>query len=255
MPLSRNHIRLNTEHQKGIYERFRYLSDRYGRWEVWADFITMSACSLCLSDRQKREKEYANIVHRYRPEEVQKFAEMFALTVEALERDPNQDFLGDLFMRFDLGNTWKGQFFTPYNVCQCMASLTAGNLGNQLEQQPWVSVCDPAVGAGALLIAFAQECLRQKVNYQSSVLFVGQDIDRTAAMMSFVQLSLLGCPGYIVVGDSLLHPMTGPSVLLPVPQEGQEIWHTPMFFSDIWQLRIAAERIKILGVQEKGDAS
>ena len=215
----------------------------------------MSACGLCLSDWQKREKECANIVHRYRPEEAQKFAEMFVLTVEALERNPNQDFLGDLFMRFDLGNTWKGQFFTPYNVCQCMASLTAGNLGNQLEQQPWVSVCDPAVGAGALLIAFAQECLRQKVNYQSSVLFVGQDIDRTAAMMSFVQLNLLGCPGYIVVGDSLLHPMAGPSVLLPVPQEGQDIWYTPMFFSDIWQLRIAAERIKILGVQEKGDAS
>ena len=73
--------------------------------------------------------------------------------------------------------------------------------------------------------------------------------------MCFVQLSLLGCPGYIVVRDSLLHPTVGPSVLLPAPQEGQEIWFTPIFFSDIWQLRVAAERIKILGVQEKGDAS
>lgn len=253
--MAKNHIRLDTEQQKGIYERFRLLSDRYGKWEVWADFITLSACSLCLSDRQKREEEYGNIIKRYRPEEAQKFAEMFALTVEALECNPNQDFLGDLFMRFDLGNTWKGQFFTPYNVCCCMASLTAGNLQGQLDRQSWISVCDPAVGAGALLIAFAQECLRQEVNYQTDVLFAGQDIDRTAAMMSFVQLSLLGCPGYIVVGDSLLHPMVGPSTLLPIPQEGQEIWYTPMFFTDIWQLRIAAERIKILGVQEKGDAS
>lgn len=243
--MSKNHIRLDTGEQKGIYERFRYLSDRYGRWEVWADFIAMSACSLCLSDRQKREKEYGNIIKRYRPEEAQKFAEMFALTVEALERDPDQDFLGDLFMRFDLANTWKGQFFTPYSICRCMASLTAGNLKGQLEQQSWVSVCDPAVGAGALLIAFAQECLRQKINYQTDVLFVGQDIDRTAAMMSFVQLGLLGCPGYIVVGDSLLHPMTGPSTLLPIPQEGQEIWYTPMLFTDPWQLRATAEKIKL----------
>ena len=158
-------------------------------------------------------------------------------------------------MRFDLSNTWKGQFFTPYNVCCCMASLTAGNLKNQLDRQPWVSVCDPAVGAGALLIAFTQECLRQQVNYQTDVLFIGQDIDRTAAMMSFVQLSLLGCPGYVVVGDSLLHPAVGSSVLLPVPQESQEIWHTPMFFSDTWQLRIAAEKIKLLGAHEKGGAS
>ena len=29
--MSRNHIRLNTEHQKGIYERFRYLSDRHSK--------------------------------------------------------------------------------------------------------------------------------------------------------------------------------------------------------------------------------
>lgn len=246
MRLSKNHIRLDTEQQKGIYKRFRYLSDRYGRWDVWADFITMSACSLCLSDRQKREEEYASIVKKYHPEEVQKFAEMFALVVEALELNPNQDFLGDLFMRFDLGNTWKGQFFTPYHVCECMAALTAGNLKSQLEQQPWISVNDPAVGAGALLIAFAQECLQQKVNYQADVLFVGQDVDRTAAMMSFVQLSLLGCPGYVIVGDSLLNPAVGPSTLFPFQQTGQEIWYTPMYFTDPWQLRIAAEKIKFL---------
>lgn len=253
--MSKNHVRLDTEQQKGIYERFRYLADRYGRWEVWSDFIIMSACSLCLSDRQKREQEYVSIAKKYRSEEVQRLVEMFALTVEALEINPNQDFLGDIFMRFDLANTWKGQFFTPYNVCCCTASLTAGNLKGHLEQQPWVSVCDPAVGAGALLIAFAQECLHQHINYQRDVLFVGQDVDRTAAMMSFVQLSLLGCAGYIVVGDSLLHPTVGPSVLLPVPQEGQEIWYTPMFFTDTWQLRVAAEKIKLLEAPKKGEAS
>lgn len=136
-----------------------------------------------------------------------------------------------------------------------MASLTSGNLKDQLTKQPWISVNDPAVGAGALLIAFAQECLRQNVNYQKDVLFVGQDVDRTAAMMSFVQLSLLGCPGYVVVGDSLLNPAVGPSVLLPVPREGQEIWYTPLFFTDTWQLRVATEKIKLLDAPKKGEAS
>lgn len=255
MLLGKNHIRLDTEQQKGIYERFRYLSDRYGRWEVWADFITMSACSLCLSDRQQREEEYVNIVKHYKPEEIQRFVEMFALTIEALEVNPNQDFLGDLFMRFDLGSTWKGQFFTPYHVCELMSKLTARDLQAQLEQQTWISVCDPAVGAGALMIAFTQECISQKINYQNDVLFVGQDVDRTAAMMGFVQLSLLGCPGYVVVGDSLLHPLVGPSVLLPVQQEGQEIWYTPMLFSNTWQLRIANEKIKLMSARKEGETS
>lgn len=253
--MGKNHIRLDTAQQKRIYELFRYLADRYGRWEVWADFITMSVCSLCLSDRQKRDQEYASIVKKYRPEEVRRFTEMFALAVEALELNPGQDFLGDLFMRFDLANTWKGQFFTPYSICRCTASLTAGNLKGQLERQSWISVNDPAVGAGALLIAFAQECLHQHINYQRDVLFVGQDVDRTAAMMCFVQLSLLGCPGYVVVGDSLLNPTVGPSILLPVPQEGQEIWYTPMLFTDTWQLRRAVEQIKLLEFPEKGEAS
>lgn len=88
--MSRNHIRLDTEQQKEIYERFRYLADRYGKWDVWADFITMSACSLCLSNRQQREEEYAGIARKYKPDEVQRFMEMFALTVEALEANPDQ---------------------------------------------------------------------------------------------------------------------------------------------------------------------
>ena len=169
---------------------------------------------------------------------------MFALIVDALEQNPYQDFLGDLFMRFDLSNTWKGQFFTPYSICKAMSAITAGDLTAQLEDKPWISVNDPACGAGALLIAFAQECVRQKVNYQQSVLFVAQDIDRTAALMCFVQLSLLGCAGYVVVGDSLLNPTVGPSVLIPVKQDGQEIWYTPMMYTEIWQYRLVLDKIK-----------
>ena len=82
------------------------------------------------------------------------------------------------------------------------------------------------------------------MNYQQSVLFVAQDIDRTAALMCFVQLSLLGCAGYVVVGDSILSPTVGPSVLLPVKQDGQEIWYTPMMYTEIWQYRLALEKIK-----------
>ncbi len=177
-------------------------------------------------------------------EDIERFPKMFALTVDALEQNPYQDFWGDLFKRFELSNTWKDQFFTPHSICQAISAITAGGLTAQLEDKPWISVNDPACGAGALLIAFAQECRRQKVDYQQSVLFVAQDIDRTAALMCFIQLSLLGCVGYVVVGDSLLTPTVGPSVLLPVKQDGQEIWYTPMIYTGIWQYRLALEKIK-----------
>lgn len=243
--MAKNNIRLETTQQKEIYSRFRYLADRYSSCQVWADFITMSACSLSLADREQHEAEYAS-------DRLQRLCEMFALTVDALEADQNQDFLGDLFMRFDLGNTWKGQFFTPYSLCKAMARMSAGDLKAQVEEKQWVHSHDPACGAGATLIAFANECRDQGVNFQTSALFVAQDIDRTAALMCYVQLSLLGCPGYVVVGDSLCNPVTGP-MLFPQRREGQEIWYTPMFFSDIWCGRRQVEIMR--SIFEKGESA
>ena len=95
--MSRSNIRLDTPQQKEIYNDFRYLSERYGKWEIWSDFIRLSACSLCVSDRDEREREYADTIKRYRKEDIECFPRMFALIVDALEQNPYQDFLGDLF--------------------------------------------------------------------------------------------------------------------------------------------------------------
>ena len=54
--------------------------------------------------------------------------------------------------------------------------------------------------------------------------------------MCYIQLSLLGCAGYICVGNTLTNPMTG-HVLFPQEKEGQELWYMPMFQSDVWTLR------------------
>lgn len=39
-------------------------------------------------------------------------------TTMALDQNQEQDFLGKMFMRLDLGNRSAGQFFTPYHVCE-----------------------------------------------------------------------------------------------------------------------------------------
>lgn len=87
------------------------------------------ACTLAnavdksLSRHTAREKEYAECIKRLGG--VEKPAKCFAIVVEALERNPDQDFLGKLYMSLELGNHWKGQFFTPYNVCRCMAETSS----------------------------------------------------------------------------------------------------------------------------------
>jgi hypothetical protein len=86
-----------------------------------------------------------------------------------------------------------------------------------------------------MLIAFAESAYKQGINYQRDVLFVGQDVDSTVARMGFVQLSLLGCAGYVAIGDSLSNPITG-DVLLP-NTGNHDVWFMPMYFTGVWQYR------------------
>ena len=157
----------------------------------------------------------------------------------ALEENSEQDFLGNIFMKLELGSHWHGQFFTPYNICELMAEINSDNLKQQIEEKGWISVNDCACGAGATLIAAANVFRKHDVNFQDHALFVAQDVDRIAGMMCFIQLSLIGCPGYVVIANSLTSPLTGNSALFPEEKEEQEFWYTPMWFSDVWNMRRA----------------
>lgn len=187
---------------------------------------------------EKREKSFTSIAAKYSHDDLEKFASMLGNVVIGLDKNPDQDFLGELFMNLDLGNEWKGQFFTPYSVCRCMAGmLMSDDVPRKIAEKGWVSVNDPACGAGALLIAYANECQRRHINYQQSVLFVAQDIDQLAGMMCYIQLSLLGCPGYVVIQDTLRNPVTAADARGLIPVENNNVWYMPMYFTDYWKMR------------------
>ncbi len=229
------------DREKEFLKLFDKLTYSRNAWQAWEDVITAIACSICNAaertpgEFEKREGQYKRAIERLGGVEVT--AELLMIITMALEENPDQDFLGKLYMALDLGSHWHGQFFTPYNVSRMMVELNFGE-GTQaaVEKEHYISVCDPCVGAGAMLIAAANAMRRANVNYQTSVVFVGQDIDRVVAMMAYIQLSLLGCPGYVIIGNSLTSPPTG-HILFPRSGEGQEVWITPMFLSDVWGMR------------------
>ena len=155
--------RVIGESQKNIVKTMERLTGRFSLWEIWQDFIIMSAISIANTVdtpfRDSREQTYLERSRKYSKQELDAFAEMLAEVVNALDNNPDQDFLGELFMALDLGNEWKGQFFTPYSVCKMMSAITyADDTERRIEQQGWIGVSDPACGAGAMLIAFANEC-------------------------------------------------------------------------------------------------
>ena len=76
----------------------------------------------------------------------------------------------------------------------------------------------------------------------TATLYVAQDIDRTAALMCYIQLALLGCAGYVVVADTLRSPLTG-HLLCPSASPEHEVWYLPMYFHTVWRGRILWRRM------------
>lgn len=202
--------------------------------------------------RNDREERYLAIIGQYSKSEQQIFPQLVAILVTALEREPEQDFLGEMFMALELGSHWKGQFFTPYSVCKMMVKVTTDDAKDKIAAKGWVSVHDPACGAGATLIATRNHLALSGIG-GTQAFFIGQDIDRTAAMMCYIQLSLLGCAGYVVIADTLIHPVTGP-LLWPNLTEHQDAWFMPLNFADpVWVLRWM--KSMRTGVDYEGDAA
>lgn len=239
----------SSDRQKEFVLEYGKLCHRFNRHEVWQDFIWMaaSAISNAVDHRhaEKREERYRSIIQKYTPDEVQVFPTLFALVVNGMEEEPDQDFLGELYMELELGNSHSGQFFTPYDVCKAMAEITmnADLLQERIHRQGYISINDPACGAGATLIAAAMVLKDMNVNFQQQAIFIGQDIDYTVGLMCYIQLSLLGCAGYVRIGNTLTDPMTG-NVLFGDGKDST--WYTPMYFLQPWQIRRAIEKARLL---------
>ena len=236
------------------------LQGKYSKWQIWQDFIQMFAISIANvmphPNREAREKMYLETARKYSKGELDVIAEMMARVVEGMEENPDQDFLGELFMSMELGSNWAGQFFTPYSVCQMMAEMTFDDklIEAQIRENGFASVSDPACWAGALLIAFANACRKKEVNYQQNCLFVAQDIDVLAGMMCYIQLSLMGCAGYVIVDNTLTKPALFYDNRALLPVGGSNVWTLPMTYTDIWQIRQIAAKMDLLA-RNTGKAS
>ena len=237
-------IRHLREGQAEFQKVFSKLCNTKSAWQAWSDFVELTAISISNTTeirdkvKQEREERYMNIIGQYTKSEQAVFSELVGILVGSLERNSEQDFLGEMFMALELGSHWKGQFFTPYSLCKFMSAINTQDAKDKIGQKGYVTINDPACGAGATLIG-ARNNLELAGIGGTQAFFVGQDIDRTAAMMCYIQLSLLGCAGYVVIADTLIHPVTGP-MLWPNLTEHQDAWFMPLtFIEPEWVLRLS----------------
>jgi hypothetical protein len=195
------------------------------RYTVFQDFVTLSAITLhnAIHKNETLEAEYMQTVGRYTRDEMQDMCKLLALTIDLLDPEP-RDVLGPLFMDLNLGSEAIGQFFTPPEVSKLMAMIIHGEELESL-QKPFVTFAEPACGAGGMVLAFVDIMIAKKLNPAERLWVQCQDIDRTAALMCYIQLTLWNVPGVVIVGDT-------------IAAETREVFYTPAHCLGLWGYKL-----------------
>ncbi|EEJ1463976.1 DUF1738 domain-containing protein [Salmonella enterica subsp. enterica] len=196
----------NNPHMQQFVSLFNQTAPCENRWQVFSDFVHMAACSLfnAVHRDEAFEADYMQRVARYSAEDAHNMSRLLAEVIQGLEFCPT-DFLGQIFMNLELGNARHGQFFTPYSVSYTMARMTLSDGLSVLTsgERDFITVSDPACGAGGMIVAMAEAMLEAGFNPQKQMVAYCVDIDPVAAMMCYIQLSLMGIPAIVATGNSL----------------------------------------------------
>lgn len=217
-----------------VISAIQALAGRYPTYQIFQDFLECSAISIsnCVDwgEREKREEQYLQIINKYTPEEQKKLANILTSLVAAMQNQIEVygapcDVLGEVFHGLELHNKYHGQFFTPNHVCEMMGRITVGSeTQDAIQKQGYISLCEPCVGAGGMVIGFAAAMHHCKMDYQNNLCVTACDIDIKCVHMAYLQLSLYGIPAVIVHGNSLT-------------LEEWSKWYTPAYMLGMWPLK------------------
>jgi hypothetical protein len=109
------------------------LTDRHRPFTVFSDWLCLSKhalsrlhASMDAGDSPEIQAEFDRARSRYGKAGVDAMSRALALLLhESSSR--YVDTVGDVYMGLEIGSTQSGQYFTPWEVCRLMASLSAGS--------------------------------------------------------------------------------------------------------------------------------
>lgn len=204
-------------------------------YEVFQDFVFFAAASLRNSVGQLDsslmdmdiENEYIKRMQRYENLKTREvFGELFYLLVEMHQaKHLPFDVLGEIYMELEIANQHIGQYYTPSPISDVMAGMALQGFQNKVAEQGFITLSDPACGSGATLLSCVKLFIENSFRVENTLYIEATDIDRHAALMCYVQLSLWAVPCKIHVGNSLTMEM-------------RETWCSLMFYMKGWKLKL-----------------
>ena len=202
------------------------MSGKYAPTLIFEDFVKLTAISLSNSTDiihtkvwESREEQYKSIVSKYTKDEFDNFVKILVILVN-LFNEEIYDYLGEIYMKCEMGNSRTGQFFTPFNLSELTAKLSIDDIEKLKKSDDIITLNEPTCGGGGLILAYLKYLKENNINYQKRVKIVAQDLDFRSVYMTYIQLSLVGARAKVIQGDTLAEPNV---------KDRNYIFYTPMW--------------------------
>lgn len=176
--------------------------------EVFADFCELAYCALAKQaspfpdQRDQLEAQYMRVVGRYRdPDDIRAMPEMLAIALTTI-RAGGADFMGQIAGEIGALDAGLGQFFTPYEVSRLIAEMNLGDAAAMIADRGFITIQEPAAGAGGMLLAAADTLEAQNIAL-SSVWMEAIELSHSTYHMLYVQLAARGIAGRVFCGNAL----------------------------------------------------
>lgn len=177
--------------------------------EVLRDFCELVFCALAKKaspwpeQQDQLEEQYMKVVGRYRDKDhVRAMPEFMALALGEFGNG-GVDFLGEVAGEMGALDGRLGQFFTPYPVSRLMAEMNFQGVEDIIEQNGFVTVQEPAAGAGGMLLALADTIEQKGFDLETQVWVEATELSRSTFHMCYIQCAARGLAGRIINGNSL----------------------------------------------------
>lgn len=211
---------------------------------VWNDFTVLSAIGISNGLQYKQERDLFGemILSHYDNHEKQLMQRLFDRTAEAFAGNPNQDYLGALFMALHLAKNSREYHLNTYQETERIAKLCI----EETKSKPYTFFGDPQCSTGAMQIASFNQMKKMGRNPQTQLFCAGYEGNFTFAMMCYIQMSILGIPGYVANDRHKVAP-NGSTLIAP-----KNAWCTPLYFHKTWAQRRVSEYLKVKGNEVEG---
>lgn len=229
--MKKGDITVDSEFEKIFFALCRSRRPR----TVWDDFVVLSAIGISNGAQYRQERSVFGgaILSHYNRHEKQLMQRLFDRTTEAFAENPNQDYLGTLFLELHLAKKLGEYHLNTYQEGERKARLCI----EEMEPRPYMFLSDPQCSTGAMLIASFHQMAKLGRNPRIQLFCAGYEGNFTIAMMCYIQMSILGIAGYIANSNPKEAP-NAPTLIAPT-----NAWCTPEYFHKKWQARRLAKYV------------